>query len=149
MVLFMYNLLSFGVIKLNAVPSLIHSIIQSEIHNKNTSYTSLHLNPLQAPLQQNQQQSHAYESDNSTQHVDAVAARVYGYMSGVASLCQFLFQPGWGGLSDRYGRRVSLIGNIVGLTISCVLVTLASYGNWLSLVWISMTVMVRAIMLDR
>lgn len=53
---------------------------------------------------------------------NAVAALFGGVLGSVYSLLQFLFAPVWGGLSDRIGRRPTLLFTLVG--------TLTGYVLW-------------------
>jgi MFS family permease len=54
---------------------------------------------------------------------NAVAALFGGVLGSLYSLLQFLFAPIWGGLSDRIGRRPTLLVTLVG--------TLAGYVLWI------------------
>ena len=53
----------------------------------------------------------------------AVVALFGGVLGAVYSLLQFLFAPFWGGLSDRIGRRPTLLVTLVG--------TVAAYVLWI------------------
>src|SRR5262245_52600108 len=50
---------------------------------------------------------------------------------GAYSLCQFIAAPGWGRLSDRYGRRVILLTSLAGACVSYVILGLADDLGWL------------------
>lgn len=54
---------------------------------------------------------------------NAVAALFGGLLGSLYSLLQFLFAPVWGGLSDRIGRRPTLLVTLLG--------TLAGYVLWI------------------
>lgn len=57
-----------------------------------------------------------------------------GVIAGVFSLMQFLFNPIWGSLSDRYGRRPILIMSLAGSVISYLLLSIVFAGFILSTV---------------
>jgi MFS family permease len=52
---------------------------------------------------------------------NAVAALFGGVLGSVYSLLQFLFAPVWGGLSDRIGRRPTLLVTLLGTLVGYVL----------------------------
>jgi len=54
---------------------------------------------------------------------NAVGALFGGVLGSVYSVLQFLFAPVWGGLSDRIGRRPTLLFTLLG--------TLLGYGLWI------------------
>lgn len=55
----------------------------------------------------------------------AVNALFGGVLGSLYSLLQFLFAPVWGGLSDRIGRRPTMLVTLVGTALSYVLWTFA------------------------
>lgn len=55
-----------------------------------------------------------------------------GVIAGVYSLMQFLFNPVWGSLSDRYGRKPILVMSLFGSLISYLLLSLVFSGVILS-----------------
>lgn len=58
-----------------------------------------------------------------------------GLVAGIFSLMQFLFNPIWGSLSDRYGRKPILVMSLAGSVISYLLLALVFSGILLS-VWL-------------
>jgi MFS transporter, DHA1 family, tetracycline resistance protein len=61
------------------------------------------------------------------------AAMVFGLMSAVWALMQFVFSPILGALSDRYGRRPVLLLSNLGLGLDYILMALAPSLAWLFL----------------
>ncbi len=57
-----------------------------------------------------------------------------GFIAGIFSLMQFLFNPVWGSLSDRYGRKPILVMSLFGSVISYLLLALVFSGIILSAV---------------
>lgn len=55
-----------------------------------------------------------------------------GLIAGIFSLTQFLFNPIWGALSDRYGRKPILVMSLIGSFISYILLGLVFSGVILS-----------------
>jgi DHA1 family tetracycline resistance protein-like MFS transporter len=55
----------------------------------------------------------------------ASAAATYGWLIGIYSLMQFLFGPGMGALSDRFGRRPILLISMLGLGLDYLLLAVA------------------------
>lgn len=64
-------------------------------------------------------------------HDAAAQAHWYGWMTAGYGLMQFVFAPVLGALSDRYGRRVVLLGGIAGLGLDFLLAAFAPNLAWL------------------
>lgn len=58
-------------------------------------------------------------------------ASLLGLLVTSYSLCQFLFAPIWGRLSDRYGRRPVMLATIAGTSLSLALLGWAPSLGWL------------------
>ena len=59
------------------------------------------------------------------------AAEYGGWLLFSYAICQFLFAPVIGGLSDRYGRRPVLLGSLLGFGFDYLLLALAPTLSWL------------------
>ncbi|WP_437680064.1 TCR/Tet family MFS transporter [Sorangium sp. So ce131] len=59
------------------------------------------------------------------------ASRHYGAFVAVYSAMQFLFAPVLGGLSDRFGRRVVILGSLLGAALNYALLAVAPGLGWL------------------
>ncbi len=59
------------------------------------------------------------------------AAEYGGWLLFSYAICQFLFSPVVGGLSDRYGRRPVLLGSLLGFGLDYFLLALAPTLSWL------------------
>ncbi len=62
-------------------------------------------------------------------HIDET---MIGLIAGIFSLTQFLFNPIWGTLSDKYGRKPILVMSLIGSTISYLLLAFVFSGIILS-----------------
>ena len=63
-----------------------------------------------------------------------ISETMMGFIAGIFSLMQFLFNPVWGSLSDRYGRKPILVMSLFGSVISYLLLSLVFSGLVLSAV---------------
>lgn len=61
-----------------------------------------------------------------------ISESMIGLIAGIFSLMQFIFNPIWGSLSDRYGRKPILIMSLTGSFISYILLSLVFSGFILS-----------------
>jgi DHA1 family tetracycline resistance protein-like MFS transporter len=59
------------------------------------------------------------------------AAEYGGWLLFSYAICQFLFAPVIGGLSDRYGRRPVLLGSLLGFGFDYLLLAVAPTLSWL------------------
>lgn len=59
------------------------------------------------------------------------AAEYGGWLLFSYAICQFLFSPVIGGLSDRYGRRPVLLGSLLGFGFDYLLLAVAPTLSWL------------------
>lgn len=62
-------------------------------------------------------------------HIDET---MIGVIAGIFSLTQFLFNPIWGTLSDKYGRKPILVMSLIGSTLSYLLLAFVFSGIILS-----------------
>lgn len=61
-----------------------------------------------------------------------ISEAMIGLIAGIFSLMQFLFNPIWGSLSDRYGRKPILIMSLLGSFVSYLMLALVFSGVILS-----------------
>jgi len=61
----------------------------------------------------------------------AAGSRYYGVFVAVYAAMQFVFSPILGGLSDRYGRRIVILGSLFGAALDYVLLAFAPTLGWL------------------